>query len=169
MCRTSTRENPLFRSTLGIVVLTLMASATPATTQQGPQTQTDDYTRYELQEPGSAGFRIFYDVSATTAGARYFYNTIRDGAEEEVHNVTDLHTGAALEWELVDGAHARANGHPRANLQSRYIKVALARAVSEGGQGRICGLRHRRPPTRRAASLSSAPSCTSRSSSGPRT
>jgi hypothetical protein len=124
----------LLRSSLGIVALTLLISADTAHAQQ---TQTDDYTRYELQEPGSAGFRIFYDVSATTAGARYFYNTIRDGAEEEVHNVTDLHTGGALEWEVVDGAHARANGHPRASLQSRYIKVTLARTVPEGGQGRI--------------------------------
>jgi len=120
-----------------MVALASAIYATTATAQQAPQTQTDDYTRYELQEPGSAGFRIFYDVSATNAGARFFYNTIRDGAEEEVHNVTDLHTGAPLEWEVVDGAHARANGHPRANLQSRYIKVTLARAVPEGGQGRI--------------------------------
>ncbi|MFT7550113.1 MAG: hypothetical protein ACI9BV_000409 [Rhodothermales bacterium] len=117
--------------------LLMAIAATAAIAQPARQTQTDDYTRYELQEPGSAAFRIFYDVSATTAGARYYYNTIRAGAEEEVHGVTDLHTGLPLEWELVDGTHAQANGHPRASADSRYIKVSLARAVPEGGQGRV--------------------------------
>ncbi len=119
---------------LVVVLLTVVVSPTAA---QAPQTQTDDYTRYELQEPGSAAFRILYDVSATTAGARFYYNTIRAGAEEEVHGVTDLHTGQPLTWEVVDGAHARANGHPRANPEGRYIKVTLARPVPEGGQARI--------------------------------
>jgi len=104
---------------------------------QAPQTQTDDYTRYELQRPGTGAFRIFYDVTATTPGARFYYNGIRAGAEEEVHGVTDLHTGEALDWEVVDGVHARANGHPRANPDGHYIKVTLARPVPEGGQGRI--------------------------------
>lgn len=101
------------------------------------QTQTDDFTRYELQEPGSAAFRIIYDVSATTPGARFYYNGIRTGAEEVVHGVRDLHTGEPLEWELVDGAHARENGHPRASEEGRYIKVTLARPVPEPGQGRV--------------------------------
>ncbi len=115
----------------------LLLTAAPGHAQHPPQTQADDYTRYELQEPGSAAFRIFYDVSATAAGAEFYYNTIRVGAEEEVHAVTDLHTGSSLDWEIVDGAHARANGHPRASLDGRYIKVALARPVPAGGQGRI--------------------------------
>lgn len=105
--------------------------------QGAPQTETDSYTRYELQAPGSESFRIIYDVSATTAGARFYFNTVREGAEEEVHGVMDLHTGRPLEWELVDGAHARAHGHPNASAEGRYIKVTLARAVPEGGQGRI--------------------------------
>ena len=120
---------------LGIAVFLLFVAPTGA--QQSPQTQTDDYTRYELLDPGSAGFRIIYDVTATTAGARFYYNGVRAGAEEEVHSVTDLHSGAPLEWEVVDGAHARANGHPRAGLEGRYIKVTLARPVPEGGQGRV--------------------------------
>ena len=108
-----------------------------AAAQGAPQTQADDYTRYELQAPGSAGFRIFYDVSATTPGAPFFYNSIRGGAEEEVHSVTDLHTGTALEWRVVEGAYAREHGHPRASLEGRYIQVTLARPVAEGGQGRV--------------------------------
>ena len=55
---------------LGIAVFLLFVAPTGA--QQSPQTQTDDYTRYELLEPGSAGFRIIYDVTATTAGARFY-------------------------------------------------------------------------------------------------
>lgn len=102
-----------------------------------PQTQADDYTRYELQEAGSGAFRILYDVTATTPGKAHYFNTIRVGAEEEVHGVTDLMTGLPLEWELIDGAAARNAGHPRASLDGRYIKVSLARPVPEGGEVRI--------------------------------
>lgn len=123
--------------THAVAVMAALALAVPTAAQQPPQTQTDDYTRYELQAPGSAAFRIFYDVTATTPGALFYYNTIRAGAEEVVHGVTDLHSGEPLAWALVDGAQARANGHPRANPESRYIKVTLARPVPEGGQGRI--------------------------------
>lgn len=102
-----------------------------------PQTQADDYTRYELQEPGSGAFRIFYYVTATTPGKRHYFNSIRAGAEEEVHGVTDLMTGRPLDWEVVSGAQARTSGHPRANPEGRYIKVTLARPVPEGGEARI--------------------------------
>lgn len=125
------------RRAIGVSLALSLGLVPAAGAQTPPQTQTDDYTRYELQIPGSGAFRIFYDVSATTPGARIYYNTIRPGAEEEVHGVTDLHTGAALEWEVVDGARARANGHPRAAEDGRYIAVTLARPVPEGGQARI--------------------------------
>lgn len=127
----------MIRSRSWTVALVGALACAPVVAQQAPQTQADDFTRYELQEPGSAAFRIFYDVTATTEGAVYYYNTIREGAEEEVHGVTDLRTGRPLAWEVVDGAHARANGHPRASLDGRYIKVTLARPVPEGGQGRV--------------------------------
>lgn len=115
----------------------LLAAPRPTLTQAPPQTQADDYTRYELQAPGSGAFRILYDVSATTPGARFYYNTIRAGADEEVHGVTDLHTGKPLSWQIVDGAYARERGHPRADPEGRYIEVTLARPVPEGGQARI--------------------------------
>jgi hypothetical protein len=102
-----------------------------------PQTQADDYTRYELQAPGSGAFRILYDVTATTPGKLHYFNTIRVGAEEEVHGVTDLMTGAPLEWEVVDGEEARRTGHPRASPDGRYIRVTLPRAIPEGGETRI--------------------------------
>ncbi|MDH3732282.1 MAG: hypothetical protein OEU54_02065 [Gemmatimonadota bacterium] len=127
----------MIRSGIWAGALTSLLVVGTAMAQSSAQTQADDYTRYELQEPGSGAFRIFYDVSATTAGAAFYYNTIRVGAEEEVHDVTDLHTGRPLDWEVVDGAHAREHGHPRASPEGRYIKVTLARPVPEGGQGRI--------------------------------
>jgi len=76
-------------------------------------------------------------VTATAAGKRHYFNTIRAGAEEEVHGVFDLMTGQPLDWEVVDGEEARRTGHPRADLEGRYIKVALARPVPEGGETRI--------------------------------
>jgi len=102
-----------------------------------PQTQADDYTRYELQAPGSGAFRIFYDVTATTPGKTHYFNSIRAGAEDEVHGVTDLMTGRPLEWEVVSGEEARDTGHPRASLDGRYIRVTLARPVPAGGEARI--------------------------------
>jgi hypothetical protein len=101
------------------------------------QTQADDFTRYELLEPGSGAFRILYDVTATRPGARYYFNSIRAGAEEVVHGVTDLASGQPLEWTVVSGAEARTQGHPRASESGRYIRVALARPVPEGGEARI--------------------------------
>ena len=38
------------------------------------QTETDEYTRYELLSPESASFAIRYEVTAATAGARYYFN-----------------------------------------------------------------------------------------------
>lgn len=102
-----------------------------------PQTQVDDFTRYELQEPGSGAFRILYDVTATREGAVYYFNSIRAGAEEVVHGVTDLATGRALEFQVVSGAEARAQGHPGASLEGRYIRVHLAAPVPQGGEVRI--------------------------------
>ena len=53
------------------------ALAQPAAAPAAPQTQEDDYTRYELLAPGTGQFRILYEVTATTAGAPYFFNVIR--------------------------------------------------------------------------------------------
>jgi len=125
------------RATGILLVLAGLPAVTPLSSQTPSQTQADAYTRYELQAPGSESFRIIYDVSATTPGATFYYNGIRAGAEEEVHGVTDLHTGEALAWEMVDGGHARAHGHPRATEEGHFIKVTLARPVPRDGQGRV--------------------------------
>ncbi|MEO8451264.1 MAG: hypothetical protein ABI647_15815, partial [Gemmatimonadota bacterium] len=72
-----------------------------------------------------------------TAGARHYFNGIRDGATATVHGVTDLMTGKPLEWRVVTGDEARAMGMSNAAQDHRYIAVALARPVPNGGQARI--------------------------------
>ena len=42
--------------------------------------EADAYTRYELLAPGSAKFKITYEVTATTPGATAYFNPIRKGS-----------------------------------------------------------------------------------------
>lgn len=108
----------------------------PAAT--GAQTETDEYTRYELLAPETASFRIFYEVTATTAGAKYFYNPIRKGSLATDESVLDAMTGKPLVFAVVHGADARKDPlMPKADLDTDYIKVTLARPVPEHGQGRV--------------------------------
>ena len=116
----------------------LLLSLTSLSFAQGfRQTQTDSYTRYELLEPSNQSFRIIYDVSATTAGATKYFNGLRVGADHLVDAVWDLMTGKELNWEIVNGKEAKANGLSNANEAGEYLMVDLARAVPEGGQARI--------------------------------
>src|SRR5471032_1409370 len=102
------------------------------------QTEADEYTRYELLAPESASFKIYYEVSATTAGAKYFYNPIRNGSVASDESVYDAMLGKPLHFEVVSGAEARKDAlMPDADLSTRYIKVTLARPVPEHGQGRM--------------------------------
>jgi hypothetical protein len=101
------------------------------------QTQEDDYTRYELLAPDTAQFRILYEVTATTAGAPFFFNAIRKGSVASDERVSDMMTGQPLKWEVVSGAQARKEGHPTADLETEWLKVYLARPVPKGGEGRV--------------------------------
>jgi hypothetical protein len=102
------------------------------------QTEADEYTRYELLAPESASFKIFYEVSATTQGAKYFYNPIRQGSSASDESVYDAMLGTALHFEVVSGAQARQDAlMPDADLTTSYIKVTLARPVPEHGRGRV--------------------------------
>jgi hypothetical protein len=97
----------------------------------------DEYTRYELLAPETSSFRIVYDVTAVTPGARYYFNPIRIGSEASDESVIDLMTGQPLKFDDVSGAEARESGLANADLKGRYIRVQLARAVPESGGGRI--------------------------------
>ena len=121
------------------IMLASHVVVSPVVAQSAPwrQTQADDYTRYELLDPAAHSFRIYYYVTATTPGARYYFNTIRRGAEETVHGVYDPATGGTLEWDVVDGEAARALGLSNADTADRYIKVRLPRPVPEHGEGRV--------------------------------
>jgi hypothetical protein len=118
-----------------LFAMTLLSGAVAPLT--GQQSSADDYTRYELLAPETAKFRILYDVTATTPGARYFFNPIRKGSEASDETVTDPVTGAPLRFTEVDGATARAQGLARADLETRYIRVELPRPVPQGGEVRI--------------------------------
>jgi hypothetical protein len=104
----------------------------------GAQTETDEYTRYELLAPETASFKIYYEVTATTAGAKYFYNPIRKGSVATDEQVLDAMSGKPVAFEVVHGADARKDPlMPKADLDTDYIKVTLARPVPEHGQGRL--------------------------------
>lgn len=126
---------------LALVVMSASLGAqTPAPTGNEPprQTQADDYTRYELLAPGSAKFRIIYEVSATSPGARYFFNPIRKGSIASDERVIDRATGAPLRFETVNGTVARAGGVRGADSTQEYIRVALARSIpADGGEARV--------------------------------
>jgi hypothetical protein len=97
----------------------------------------DSYTRYELLDPGSQSFRILYEVTATEAGATYYYNTLRKGSEHKVDGVTDRMTGQPLVWTIVHGADARKAGYKSASDDTDYLQVKLARPVAAGSEYRI--------------------------------
>ena len=102
------------------------------------QTEADEYTRYELLAPETASFKIYYEVTATTAGAKFFYNPIRKGSAASDESVADAMSGKPLHFEVVSGAQARKDPlMPDADLGTDFIKVTLARPVPANGQGRI--------------------------------
>src|SRR5215510_7815299 len=102
------------------------------------QTEQDEYTRYELLAPDTASFKIDYEVTATTPGARAFWDPVRKGSVASDEAVFDLMTGAPLRFEQVSGAQARAHGLADADPDTDYIEVHLARPVPpDGGQARL--------------------------------
>src|SRR5690348_2676093 len=124
------------RTLLAIVVA---ASAARGGWAQGPaQTESDAYTRYELLAPGSAKFKIIYEVTATTPGARYYFNPIRKGSVASDERVIDRSTGKSLPFNTVNGLVARAGGVRNADSTQEYIRVTLARPVPpDGGEARV--------------------------------
>jgi hypothetical protein len=120
-----------------LVSAALVCSTALSAAAQTRQTQEDDYTRYELLGPDTAQFRILYEVTATTAGAPFFFNAIRKGSIASDERVVDLMTGQPLKWEIVSGAQARKEGHPTADLETEWLKVHLARPVPKGGEARV--------------------------------
>jgi len=126
---------------LGSTAAQILATTTllaQASTEPPRQTEADAYSRYELLAAGSAKFRIVYEVTATTPGARYYFNPIRKGSVASDERVTDRATGAPLAFDIVNGTVARAGGVRGADSTQEYIRVTLARPVPpDGGEGRV--------------------------------
>jgi hypothetical protein len=113
----------------------------------GEQTETDEYTRYELLAPETASFRIYYEVTATTAGAKYFYNPIRKGSVATDEQVLDAMTGKPVAFEVVHGGDAQKDPlMAKADAATDYIKVTLARPVPVHGQARVIILKTYKDP-----------------------
>lgn len=132
------RTLPLEDASMKAAILALVAIGELARAQQPPtQTQADDYTRYELLAPGSAKFRILYEVTATTSGATQFFNPIRKGSVASDEHVYDRYTGAPLAFDVVSGTVARAGGVRVADSTGQYIRIHLARPVPTDGEARV--------------------------------
>ncbi|HYL83320.1 MAG TPA: hypothetical protein VE263_03725 [Candidatus Angelobacter sp.] len=102
------------------------------------QTEADEYTRYELLAPETASFKIFYEVTATTLGAKVFFNPIRKGSTASDEAVYDAMTDEPLRFEVVSGTEAAKDPlMATADPAENFIKVQLARPVPPEGQGRI--------------------------------
>ena len=94
------------------------------------QTETDEYTRYELLAPDSASFAIHYEVTATTPGAKYYFNPIRKGSVASGESVIDVMTGQPLPFQIVSGPEAVKDPLLKGqDADVDYIKVQLARPV----------------------------------------
>ena len=114
------------------------STAGTAASSAATQTETDEYTKYELLEPDSASFRIRYEVTATTAGAKYYYNPIRKGSVATDESVYDAMSGEALQFEIVSGAAAQKDPlMAESDAGGNYIKVHLAQPVPKEGQARL--------------------------------
>jgi hypothetical protein len=120
-------------------ILTFALAAAPLLAQApARQTDADAYTRYELLAPGSAQFRIIYEITATTPGATAYFNPIRKGSVASDESVFDRATGKPLAFREVDGLEAREGGVRGTDSTQRYIRVTLARPVpANGGEQRI--------------------------------
>jgi hypothetical protein len=141
------RESILSQFVIGLTlpICSVVNAQAPQTTKDGlyfpsavTQTEADEYTRYELLAPETSSFKIYYEVTATTAGAKFFYNPIRKGSTATDESVYDAMLGTPLHFEVVSGAEARKDAlMPDADLAINYIKVTLARPVPEHGESRV--------------------------------
>jgi hypothetical protein len=109
-----------------LVAIVLVSGASVRLAQQTPaprsvQTQTDEYVRYDLLAPETAAFKILYEVSATTSGARSYVDPILKGSAASDVVVTDMMTGAPL----------------KVATTAASITVTLARPIPANGQGRL--------------------------------
>ncbi len=129
------QQDTSFRSTAILLLLLCLLPLSFLAAQD--QQAEDNFTKYVLLAPETNQFQMIYEVSATTPGAKYYYNALRFGNEHKVSGAYDMMTGDSLRWQVVKGNDAKRNGFSSASLSAEYIKVDLARPVPEGGEARI--------------------------------
>ena len=123
---------------MGVAAAASAQSPSPAPSGPPPQTEADEYTRYEMLGPGTGRFRILHEVTATTPGATVFFNPIRKGSVATDERVRDRLNGKLLDFSIVGGREAKAGGLADADPDERYIAVQLPRRVpADGGEVRL--------------------------------
>lgn len=145
---------------LGTTGLSFFVCALPARFAQAPsttgpapgasgvrQSETDEYTHYELLAPDTASFKIQYEVTATAPGATVYYNPIRKGSVASDEAVLDAMTGEPLKFEVISGDEARKDPLMAGeDTSSDFIRVHLARPVPPDGEGRMVILKTYKDP-----------------------
>jgi len=105
---------------------------------QGQYISADTYTRYELLGPESHQFKIYYEVTQTRPGARFYFNPIREGSEASDESVIDPATGKQLKFEVVTGTQAKSDEPGESfSATGKYIKIYLAHPVPPSGEYRL--------------------------------
>ncbi|HKS76157.1 MAG TPA: hypothetical protein VJQ82_23295 [Terriglobales bacterium] len=128
-------------------LLIAMLVASSAQGQSPKQTETDEYTRYDLLAPETASFAIRYEVTATAAGATEYFNPIRKGSVASNESVVDVMTGQRLPFEVVSGEEAVKDPLMKGEDTSvDYIKIHLTRPVPPDGQARLLILKTYKDP-----------------------
>src|SRR5687768_12049322 len=70
----------------------------------------DNYTQYELLDPGSNQFAITYYVTERRVGSEYIFNQTRSGSAGTDISVFDPRTGKPLKFDYLSGAELTAAG-----------------------------------------------------------
>src|SRR5262245_1972189 len=99
----------------------------------------DEFTLYELLPPETHQFAITYDVSATRAGAQFFFNPIRPGSTATKERVVERGSGRELKFDVVNGKEAKATGLVSTETKddAQFIRVHLLAPVPTGGETRL--------------------------------
>ena len=98
----------------------------------------DNYTQYELLDPGSHQFAITYYVTERRPGATVLLNQTRSGSAGSDISVFDPQSGKPRKFEYLSGAELAKDGTPgRFDPAEHYIRAQLPRPVPEGGEGRV--------------------------------
>jgi len=118
-------------------LLLVLTVAAPARAQQSFYSH-DNYTQYELLEPGSAQFAITYFLTERRAGSVFVLNQTRSGSAGSDISVFDPRTGKPLKFDYLSGEELAKDGTPgRFDPAEHYIRARLANPVPEGGEGRV--------------------------------